>query len=39
MASLEELTARTTLDNADLNRLRALISEWQLLADLSFADL
>lgn len=39
MASLEELTASSTLTGADLERLRAVISEWQLLADLSFADL
>lgn len=39
MASLEELTIRSTLDSSDLSRLRAIISEWQLLADLSFADL
>ena len=39
MASLEELTARSTLDQIDISRLRAIISEWQLLADLSFADL
>ena len=39
MATLEELTAKSTLTPDDLNRLRALISEWQLLADLSFADL
>lgn len=39
MASLEELTARSTLNSSDIGRLRAVISEWQLLADLSFADL
>lgn len=39
MASLEELTAKSTLSPGDLGRLRAIISEWQLLADLSFADL
>lgn len=39
MATLEDLTAKSTLTPDDLNRLRALISEWQLLADLSFADL
>ena len=39
MATLEELTARSTLDSGDVSRLRAVISEWQLLADLSFADL
>ena len=39
MATLEDLTAKSTLTPDDVNRLRALISEWQLLADLSFADL
>ena len=39
MASLEELTAKSTLSADDVGRLRAIISEWQLLADLSFADL
>lgn len=39
MATLEELTARSTLNASDISRLRAIISEWQLLADLSFADL
>jgi two-component sensor histidine kinase len=29
----------TTLDQADLDRLHLLVSDWQLLADLSFADL
>jgi len=29
----------TTLDQADLDRLQLLISDWQMLADLSFADL
>ena len=39
MATLDELTVRSTLTADDLSRLRAIISEWQLLADLSFADL
>lgn len=39
MASLDELTSKSNLDGTDINRLRAIISEWQLLADLSFADL
>ena len=39
MATLDALTAKSTLDADDINRLRAVISEWQLLADLSFADL
>lgn len=39
MASLEGLTAQSTLSPNDVARLRAIISEWQLLADLSFADL
>ena len=39
MPSLDELTTRSTLAPDDLARLRAIISEWQLLADLSFADL
>jgi two-component sensor histidine kinase len=39
MASLEGLTAKSTLSPDDVSRLRAIISEWQLLADLSFADL
>jgi two-component sensor histidine kinase len=29
----------TTLDQADLDRLQLLVSDWQMLADLSFADL
>lgn len=33
------MTAKSTLATEDLERLRAVISEWQLLADLSFADL
>ena len=39
MATLDEVTVRSTLTSDDLSRLRAVISEWQLLADLSFADL
>ena len=39
MAALDELTAKSTLNAEEINRLRAIISEWQLLADLSFADL
>jgi len=39
MVSLEGLTSRSTLNPDDLARLRAIISELQLLADLSFADL
>ena len=31
--------ARTGLDEADLDWLHLLIADWQLLADLSFADL
>jgi len=38
--SLNELVrARTVLDEADLEWLHALVADWQLLADLSFADL
>jgi len=36
---LADLTSKGTLDAEDVDRLRAVISEWQLLADLSFADL
>jgi two-component system, sensor histidine kinase PdtaS len=32
-------TSRTTLGDADVEWLHALVSDWQLLADLSFADL
>jgi len=39
MAALDDLTSKGTLDAEDVDRLRAVISEWQLLADLSFADL
>jgi two-component sensor histidine kinase len=38
--TLSDLVARhTTLDEADLDWLHSLVSDWQLLADLSFADL
>ncbi|MEI6866890.1 MAG: sensor histidine kinase [Actinomycetes bacterium] len=40
MASIDELVAaQTALTGADRDRLSELIAEWQLLADLSFADL
>ncbi|HTY70896.1 MAG TPA: histidine kinase N-terminal domain-containing protein [Actinomycetes bacterium] len=40
MAGLEELAARhTECSPADLERLRLLLADWQLLADLSFSDL
>ena len=40
MSSIDELIAtQTALSQADRDRLSELISEWQLLADLSFADL
>ena len=40
MASLEELAARhAELSAADLDWLQLLLADWQLLADLSFADL
>ncbi|PZG15085.1 PAS domain-containing sensor histidine kinase [Nonomuraea aridisoli] len=40
MPTLSDLVARhTTLDEADLDWLHSLVSDWQLLADLSFADL
>ncbi len=39
MSALADLTSKGTLDAEDVDRLRAVISEWQLLADLSFADL
>jgi two-component sensor histidine kinase len=40
MSSIDELiAAQTALSQADRDRLSELISEWQLLADLSFADL
>ena len=35
----EQIISRTALTEADVARLSELISEWQLLADLSFADL
>ncbi|NHC13015.1 PAS domain-containing protein [Motilibacter sp. E257] len=40
MPTLTDLAReRTALDEADLDHLQALIADWQLLADLSFADL
>lgn len=40
MASLEEyLRGRSPLDSNQIHRVRELTSDWQLLADLSFADL
>ncbi len=40
MADLDDLVrGRTTLTESDLERLHALVADWQLLADLSFADL
>jgi two-component sensor histidine kinase len=40
VATLTDLARRlTSLTGADLNWLHALVSDWQLLADLSFADL
>lgn len=40
MSSLHDLAARhTTLDSDAVDHLRQLVAEWQLLADLSFADL
>ncbi len=40
MADLDDLVAgRTTLTSSDLEKLHALVADWQLLADLSFADL
>ncbi|GII61833.1 histidine kinase [Sphaerisporangium krabiense] len=40
MPTLSDLVARhTTLDPADLEWMQSLVSDWQLLADLSFADL
>ena len=40
MPTLNDLAAsRTTLGHADVEWLHALVSDWQLLADLSFADL
>ena len=40
MFQLEKLLgARTTITIDQANRIRALVADWQLLADLSFADL
>jgi two-component sensor histidine kinase len=40
MSALTELlAARTTLDDERIDHLQRLVSEWQLLSDLSFADL
>lgn len=40
MADLDDLVrGRTTLTKSDLEKLHALVADWQLLADLSFADL
>ncbi|MDQ6649385.1 MAG: PAS domain-containing sensor histidine kinase [Actinomycetota bacterium] len=40
MSTLSDLvSARTELDAADIDWLQLLVAEWQLLADLSFADL
>ncbi len=39
MSGIEELTSASALSDSDLKRLQSLIAEWQLLADLSFADL
>ncbi|WP_112243703.1 sensor histidine kinase [Kribbella monticola] len=40
MPSLTDVARNhTTLDSADLDRLQLLVSDWQMLADLSFADL
>ncbi|MFG1912726.1 sensor histidine kinase [Kribbella sp. NPDC048928] len=40
MPSLTDVARNhTTLDQADLDRLQLLVSDWQMLADLSFADL
>ncbi|TDO63921.1 two-component sensor histidine kinase [Kribbella sp. VKM Ac-2571] len=40
MPSLSDVARNhTTLDQADLDRLQLLVSDWQMLADLSFADL
>jgi two-component system, sensor histidine kinase PdtaS len=40
MASLDDIVrARTELSEADLDGLHVLLGEWQILADLSFADL
>ncbi|MYR63449.1 ATPase, partial [Streptomyces sp. SID625] len=40
MPSMNELVRQhTALDDSDLEWLHLLVSEWQLLSDLSFADL
>jgi two-component system, sensor histidine kinase PdtaS len=40
MTSLQELVeTHTSLTDADIDHLQALVSDWQILADLSFADL
>src|SRR5882757_9534043 len=40
MSALSDLlAARTSLDDAQVNHIQRLVGEWQLLADLSFADL
>ena len=39
MPTLTDLASRAGIRGADLEWLHALISDWQLLADLSFADL
>jgi len=40
MADLDDLVrGRTTLTQSDLDKLHSLVADWQLLADLSFADL
>ncbi len=39
MPTLTDLARRAGIDGADLDWLHALMSDWQLLADLSFADL
>ncbi|MEU8378517.1 histidine kinase N-terminal domain-containing protein, partial [Streptosporangium sp. NPDC048865] len=40
MPTLSDLAVRhTALDDADLEWMHSLVSDWQLLADLSFADL
>ena len=39
MPGFEELTSASSLNESDQKRLQSLIAEWQLLADLSFADL
>ena len=39
MTSLPELLSATTLDDVAVDQLQAIVSDWQVLADLSFADL